>query len=148
MPSSLSSSLINGLFEHAAEDEHMKEFMKQNYNANPSLPLGPQHKHSWANQTSQDESEGPGAACVSSPSPKAPRDFKEQASQGILFFIFLFSHIKWLYKKLDVYSICVCMEKAARMEYEILKQIKNKKKLFIYIYIYIASCKPATNTIS
>lgn len=31
-------SLINGLFEHAVEDEHMKEFMKQNYNANPFPP--------------------------------------------------------------------------------------------------------------
>lgn len=39
MPSSSLFLLINGLFEHAVEDEHMKEFMKQNYNANPFPPI-------------------------------------------------------------------------------------------------------------
>lgn len=47
--------LISTLFEGAVEDERMKEFMKQNENAN----LFSAHKHFKTNQMSQDESQRP-----------------------------------------------------------------------------------------
>lgn len=53
----------------------MKEFMKQNYNANPFPPISTYKLIKCLRMNRR--------ACVPSPLPKAPRDFKVQASQDI-----------------------------------------------------------------